>query len=35
MATVGNVGIGSKNIDIQAFTGEVMDTAHTTYVDEA
>lgn len=32
MASVGNVRIGSKNIDIQAFTGEVMDTAHTTYV---
>ena len=32
MATVGSVRIGSKNIDIQAFTGDVMDTAHTTYV---
>lgn len=32
MASVGNVRIGSKNIDIQAFTGEVMDTAHSTYV---
>lgn len=32
MASVGNVRIGAKNIDIQAFTGEVMDTAHTTYV---
>ena len=33
MAPVGNVRIGTRNIDIQAFTGEVMDTAHTTYVD--
>lgn len=33
MASVGNVRIGSKNIEIQAFTGEVMDTAHTTYVE--
>jgi hypothetical protein len=32
MASVGNVRIGSKNIDIQAFTGEVTDTAHSTYV---
>ena len=32
MASVGSVRIGTKNIDIQAFTGEVMDTAHTTYV---
>jgi hypothetical protein len=32
MASVGNIRIGSKSIDIQAFTGEVMDTAHTTYV---
>jgi hypothetical protein len=33
MRSVGNVRIGSKSIDIQAFTGEVMDTAHTTYVE--
>ena len=33
MASVGNVRIGSKNIDLQAFTGEVMDTAHSTYVE--
>ena len=33
MASVGSVRIGSKNIDIQAFTGEVKDTAHTTYVE--
>ena len=33
MASVGSVRIGSKNIEIQAFTGEVMDTAHTTYVE--
>ena len=33
MASVGSVRIGTKNIDIQAFTGEVMDTAHTTYVE--
>ena len=32
MASVGNVRIGSKNIEIQAFTGEVTDTAHSTYV---
>jgi hypothetical protein len=32
MASVGSVRIGTRNIDIQAFTGEVMDTAHTTYV---
>ena len=32
MASVGSVRIGSKNIEIRAFTGEVMDTAHTTYV---
>lgn len=32
MASVGSVRIGTKNIDIQAFTGEVMDTAPTTYV---
>jgi hypothetical protein len=32
MASVGNVRIGTKNIDIQAFTGQVVDTAHSTYV---
>ena len=32
MASVGSVRIGTKSIDIQAFTGEVMDTAHSTYV---
>jgi hypothetical protein len=35
MASVGNVCIGSKNIDIQAFTGKVMDTAASTYVNTA
>jgi hypothetical protein len=32
MASVGSVRIGTRNIDIRAFTGEVRDTAHTTYV---
>jgi hypothetical protein len=32
MTAVGSVRIGSKSIDIQAFTGEVTDTAHSTYV---
>jgi hypothetical protein len=35
MASVGSVRIGTKNIDIQAFTGEVMNTAHTTCVNTA
>jgi hypothetical protein len=32
MTSVGSVRIGSKNIELRAFSGEVMDTAHTTYV---